>query len=79
MHLTLPVDMRVADNLPARLDAWQVLWTSGTILIKQQHGGPGLAHGLKHLSEGVAAGKEQQQYGNIGLRTFHYSLFTNQF
>ena len=67
VHLALPVDMFIADNLAAGLDARQVALSARSVLIEQQFGRTGLAHGLKHLSEGVAAGKEQQQYGNVGL------------
>ena len=75
MHLTLPVDMRIAHDLTTSLDTCHILWTTGPVLIEQQHRGPCLAHSLEHLTERVAASKKQQQHSNIGLgRILHNRL-----
>jgi hypothetical protein len=59
--------MRIADYLATSLDASHIPLTARTVLIEQKLRGPCLAHGVEHLSEGVAAGEEQQQYGDICL------------
>ena len=60
-------------------DGRLVALTPRSILIEQQLRGSRLAHGIKHLLEGVAACKEQQQYGDIGLcRIFHFVAFSVQ-
>ena len=67
MYLTLPINVLIADNFPTSHDTCYILFTTGSVLIKEQLRGACTAHSLEYLGEGVAAGKEQQQYGDIGL------------
>ena len=60
MHLALPVDVFIADNLPASLYTCHIPLPTRTVLIKQQLRRPCLTHSIKHLPESVATGKEQQ-------------------
>ena len=71
--------MLVAGYRAACLDALPVALSTGTILIEKQLGGARLAHGIKHLPEGVAAIEEEQQYGDVGFSgILHFDTFSLQ-
>ena len=71
LHVALPVNLFVADNLPASLYARYVLWSTRTILIKEEARGTRLAYFVEHKLEGVGAGEEKHQHRNIGLGRRH--------
>ena len=74
MYFAFPIDMCITDNLPASHDTCHIPFATRPVLIEEQLRGTCLAYSLEHPGEGVAAGKEQQQYGNIGFgRIFHTS------
>ena len=74
VHLALPVDVLIADDLSARFDACDVALPSGTILEHKQSGGTCLAHLIEYLLQGIAAGEDQQQDGDIGLGGIFHKL-----
>ena len=48
LHVALPVNLLIADNLPASLNARHVLWSTWTILIEEQSRGTRLAYFVEH-------------------------------
>ena len=65
VNLAFPID--VLGYLAASHYPLHIMLSSRSVLIEEQLGGSCLTHSFEHLTKGVAAIEEQQQYGYVSL------------